>query len=1817
VALGAPDVNPDAIAVVGMACRVPGARDLDEFWRNLRDGVESVTFFTDDELRRSGVSPDLLADPAYVRGRPVIEDVDRFDAGLFGFTTREAELLDPQHRLFLELAFQALEDAGCDPTRSPAAVGVFGGVGGSTYGWYNLRLNPEVLERAGQIAIATSTSVDYLATMVSYRLNLRGPSVTVQTACSSSLVAVHLASESLRVGECDVALAGGASIEIPQRAGYLHVEGGIESPDGHCRAFDARARGTTWGSGGGVVALKRLEDALADGDRVLAVLLASAVNNDGADKVGFSAPSVSGQAAVVMQALARAGVDASSIGYVEAHGTGTAVGDPLEVAALTQVFRRATAARAFCSLGSVKTNIGHLSSAAGVVALIKTVLALGHGLIPPSLNFTEPNPRLRLDESPFRVNTELSSWEPLAGVRRAGVSSFGIGGTNAHVIVEEAPPSAPGGPSRPEQLLVLSTRTETALETLSASLAALLKRAPELSIADVAHTLRVGRRAWPHRRALVCRNGEDAAAALASPDRRRVLTGRATGLAVVFAFPGQGTRLAGSGRRLYEQEESFRTAVDQCAELLRGELELDVRALLFPADDDRDEAERRLEDTALAQPALFTVEYALAQLLLDCGVRPSAMIGHSLGEYVAACLAGVWTLESALRLVAARGRLLQRAPAGAMLAVSLAPDTLEGLLTPDLAIAALNGPRLSVAAGPPEAVHRLAAELATRKVPAGLLRTTRAFHSPMMDGLVAELEELVARHRSSEPSIPFLSNVSGDWIASGEARDPAYWGRHLRQTVRFGAGIERLLADGERAFVEVGPGRSLTGFVQARAGRRSPAVATLGQPDDRATEGERLLGALGHLWIWGADVDWSRLDRRERRRPVALPGHPLERQLHWIEAPERPSTALPRPRGKLPIERWFHTPVWREAPRPAPAGDGATAGPWLVFHDDRGLADDLAGRLRERGQVVVTVRAGGSFSRAGGYDYGLDPACSEHLDRLLAELQDSGLTPGTIVHALEVAATPARTELGRNALAASRLRAFDSLVVLAQALAARQVTGPLRLVVLTSHAASVTGGDLLRPAAALAAGPCLVLPLEQPHVRTQHLDLVLPEPGSRAWTRLAEHVTAELVHPAGDEMVAFRSGRRWLPGLEAVTLPEPGEGGDRLRRHGVYLVTGGLGAIGLAVAGYLARQCEARLALLARSPLPPRDRWDAWLEAHGADDRASRRISAVRELELAGSEVLVVDADVASTQDMERARAATLERFGELHGIVHAAGGPGGGMIEVKDLAVAAAVMAPKLEGAAVLAATFGDMDLDFVVLCSSVTAVAGGLGQVDYCAANAFLDALAHTDAFGSTPVLSIGWSRWSEAGMAVETGRPRLLEDPRRAGPATAVDHPLLTRVEMADDGSGGAVFTGELSAASHWALDEHRLSGVPVLPGTAYLEMARAAFAHLEGEGPISLDDVDFLQPLAVPDGARWEIRLELSSGPRREFRVLGRNAEGRDVWASHAQGAVRRALRTSPDGERPDAIAARCRLGHIELRGRREAPGLVRLGPHWSSLREVWTGADEELARLECEPDVAGELRAAQLHPALLDEATAFGDSARFSETDHYLPLGYGRLILHRPLPPGLFAHLCYRPAPADGLVTCDVTLMDDQGRCVAEVENFVLRRVRDLVLADGAQASGAPGAGRPDRSGITQAEGAEAFRRVLAWAVEPHVVVSSGDLDALLKSVRGLTRREVELEVVDAAAPAERTLETPYEAPRTDLERTVAALWSELLGASPVGRDDDFFLLGGNSLVAIQLVSLVQDRLGVQLPIRSLFEAPTVAGVARLLETALAAADPVG
>lgn len=1653
------------IAVIGMALRVPGATTPARLWHNLVRGRDCLTRLPAGALRRAGVAQEALANPDFVRALPTLDDVERFDADFFDMSALEAELTDPSQRLFLECAWEALERAGVVPGRAGPVTSVFGGFEGD----YQQKVLSRVIDPRRDLGLSLpvriGNSVDFLTTRVSHKLDLTGASFGVMAACATSLMAVDLAVHSLRRGECGVALAGGVTILLPRLNGYVAGVEGMLSPSGRLRPFDASADGTIFGSGVGVVALRPLSDALEAGNPIHGVILGTGASNDGnpPGKESFIAPSPGGQIQAIEAALSDAGISPETIGYVEAHGTGTRLGDPVEVAALVEVFRRHTSRSGFCSIGSVKANVGHLRCAAGVTSLIKACLALSHQTLPPLANFERPNPRIDFDASPFRVHSDARPWVAGQAPRRAAISSFGFGGSNVHLVLEEHRAPPPARSARRVHVLPVSARTDAALGRRIEELRADVDGRTAADAADVAHTLQRGRRAFAHRACFLAEGDRVSPRAL---NARPLASGVAPPVAAtpVFVFPGQGSQRIGAGRGLYAREPLYRELVDECAEVLRRELGVDVRALLGYVGrvDAEAEAAAVLRRTANAQPALFVVGYATARLLMSWGVAPAAMLGHSLGELVAACLAGVFSLEDGLKVVAARARLMQQCEPGAMAAVFLAERDLAPRLPPSLEIAAVNAPSISVVSGPTDAVERFCAALDAEGVGTQPIDTSHAFHSRMMEPALPEFARVLAGVALAPPKVPVISNATGRPLSDGQATDPRYWADHIRHPVRFSDGVAHLLALPHPAFVELGPGTALGDLVRRHdaSARVFPVLAPSTPADDEPTAAR---AALGGLWSAGVEVDWSAAETGERRRLVELSPYPFERTRHWRDDEHAP----PPDPGKVLYERGF-----RETPLVGVAQPD-TERPWIVLGTDGPLVAALHERLAAAGARVDSLVTGERFERIGEGRHRVRADAREDLAAALEAIAtEGGGKPPRVLHVASVTGSAGAHNSAEAFERASRT-GFWSLVALTQAAFDLGQSDGLETLVVADGLARLDGETGVRFAEKAALlGASRDIPLEIPRLAMRVVDIPCHDgPGVPAW--LPDALIREAQTTPAPSLVCLRPGTRFEEQLYA--LPALPESRPRLREGGAVLITGGTGGLGLLFAGVLFDQCRARLALTARWAPPPED---AWPERARHDDRIGRALAAVLELRSRGADVMIVEADTADRGQVARALEATRARYGGLHGVIHAAGALQPAPVLEKTPANAARVFGAKVHGAFHLDELLADEPLDVFLQVSSQASHFPGPGQVDYAAANAVLDVLAQNRAVRHRGLsCATGWGAWQDVGLAVRRMEQELEADSGRAAAraeaaweleSTPVDHPVLK--SRSRDATGVLAYRGELRRGS-WIVDDHMLGGRPLLSGTTTLQLVLAAYAdHSKDDGAVELMGVAFQRPLFTDEGG-MEIEVAFARSHDDESFVLrSRSLGSRGEWLVNSTGYVRRSTaRPHPVPARPPADAWR----GVEPQPR-FGRGLLTGGPRWKWRRYVIEHGGRQWSRVCLPPEFAGDLGVYDLHPALLDGAT---QDAGFHLRGEGVPHTYDAVRVHAALTPEVLVTAERHVMGSSG--AADITIVDPDGNTLVEIEGLVLRPLAQSSLMqesrdrrDPAAAEATP-ASRPRRVVVTE------------------------------------------------------------------------------------------------------------------------------------------------
>ncbi len=1280
------------IAIVGISCKFPKSENSEVFWKNLMAGNELISFFSDDELKKFGLSQDLIKNPSFVKAKPVIDNPGSFDHSFFGFTKDEANCMDPQTRLLHEQVWMALEDASCDVSSYKKKIGLFVSASDNLNWVAHTMINPN--DKVNPFYASQLSNKNFAQTLISYGLNLTGPSYYINTACSSSLVSIHLACRNLLLKECSIALAGGVSLDSTKGKGHYYKEGMISSKDGHCKTFDKDSTGTIGGEGGAIVVLKRLEDAIEDRDHIYAVIRSSAVNNDGKRKVGFTAPSVSGQSDCIKLAHKIANVTPDTISYIEAHGTGTKLGDPIEIEALNKAFNYNTEHQ--CAIGSVKTNMGHLDTAAGVAGFVKASLAIKNKKIPPSLHFTSPNPEINFDGGPFEVNTKLKEWKPKKGnLIRAGVSSFGIGGTNAHVVLEEAPEIEKSSPSRPYQLLVYSAKTQSSLDSYQENLHHYLNTKEEINLPDVSYTLKVGRKSFMQRKFVVSKNKEDALEKLKS---KLTLHKANTKKNIVFMFSGQGSQYFNMAKDVYFQESNFKAVMDQGFQILNNLTGEDYKKVIGYENDEKIDS-LQTNQTQYTQPLLFLIEYAFASLLMKWGVTPKYMIGHSLGEYVAACVSGVFTFEDALRILVKRSSLMSKIEEGDMLGIGTTVKKIKPILNNELSVAAINTENSCVVSGNKHAVAKFIDVLSQNEIPFTKLKTSHAFHSKMMDAILDEYKEELRKINFSKPEYPFISNVTGKEILSEEAISPEYWAQHVRGTVHFADGIDYLLRKGDAICIEVGPGKTLSNFCKQSKeyNGNSKIVGLLRHPKENKNDNQILIEAVGHLWSYGVDINWEEYYIHETRNKVSAPTYSFDK--HMFDANVNPFEKLANLEINAiekPISEWFYEPSWKKSRLITNNQTAQTDKSYLVFLDDAGYGDAIVQELREKTSSVIEVKQGKCFNKKKDTQFELNTNDYANYEKLFLDLKEQEVEITNVVHLFNIDDTKNKKELG-----------FYSLLHIVKYINSLELKTALNLSVITNDIQVVFGNENTNPYKSMVFGLVNVITQENPSIKCKTIDISRKEDKTRIVKNILQEINAEIL----DTFISYRLNSRWVRDYNPIQLEKSEQENPRIKRGGTYLITGGLGDLGFIYAKYLLETYNASLILLGRTEVNK--------------DKSEMKYSRLNELKKLGH-VLYYKASINNIEEVQDAIEQGKSVFGDIHGVIHTAGIIKGkslrsiNFLKVEDCEKQ---FEPKVIGIEVLAEIFKDEALDFCVFSSSLSSILGGKEFASYASGNIFMD--------------------------------------------------------------------------------------------------------------------------------------------------------------------------------------------------------------------------------------------------------------------------------------------------------------------------------------------------------------------------------------------------------------------------------------------------------------------------------------------------------------
>lgn len=1803
----------DSIAIVGMDCRVPGATNVFDFWDNLKESKDSIRNFTKEELLASGEALKDIESPHYVARRGIVDGADMFDAAFFGFTPREAELLDPQHRLFLECCWHALEDAGYAVRNGEIRVGVFGGAGTA---WYlnDVYNNPNVKKYADPTSIVTASDGDYLATRVSYKLNLNGPSLDIQSACSSAMASIVLGVQSLLAYQSDLILAGGVSVQYPEKVGYLYSPGGLDSADGVCRPFDKQANGTLFSRGCGVLCLKRLDEAIRDKDQIYAVIRSGALNNDGNKKVGFTAPSVEGQKEVICEALELAGVSAEDITMVEAHGTATPVGDPIEVTSLSESFRYYTNKKQYCALGSVKSNIGHTDAASGVIAVIKTALALKYKKIPASIHYSEPNPKIDFENSPFFVNTQLREWHPDRSRKRmALVNSFGVGGTNACVILEEAPvmPEAAAG-KHAYHLMALSTMQKENLPTYVDRLKEFVEVHPELDVSDMAYTSLVGRKHFKHRVFVSFRDRAELLARLDSSAWPKKGVAKEIARARVFMFPGQGNQYLHMGRDLYRTYPVFREVVDKCAGLIKDELGCDIRTILYPETDET-EAAQLIDKTFVTQPAIFIISYAQASLLLSWGIQPDYLIGHSVGEYVAAALSGVFSLEDALKAVTYRARLVQELPGGAMCAVLLKKEDLQPMVKPTSSIAVINYSGLCTVSGPFEDMEALEAELSAKKVFHKRIPTSHAFHSPMMEPMLGRYRELFDKIRLQEPEIPIISTVTGRLLKAEEATSAEYWVQHVRKTVCFSDAVTTLLDTVPAAVcIEVGPGQSLESAVKRHLEKGSDhlAIGTMRTPNMKVCDTDYLATALGNLWLNGVTWNWERYYKGEEHGRCSLPLYPYNRKSYIVKPAKNTAKAVQETEDVRmeDISEWTYLPSWKKTAKGSillkqsmenrkkkpdqPEGRNS----WLILEDECGIGMALEHRAMACGEEYVVVRRGDTFLRESAVSYMIDMAEKEHYDRLLAAIKADGKSPNRVIHLWNVEKTPSRPTYA--GCVKQEEAAYYSALYLEQAFINQNMITDLNLLFVANGVYAIGSEAVCSPLKSLAVGPARSIHCEMKQIFGKFVDV---DVFSASADEIAEQLMDEAQFRGEDHIVVLRKNVRWTEWCEKVKFPAVESAAPVFKDGGTYLVTGGTGGLGLVFARHIAGRAKANIILNYRTALPAREEWDKYLKDYPGDI-TTEKIKTIRQIEAMGSTVYLFEAETNDPVRMQALKDFADKSLGGVDGVIHSAGAAGGGVIALKTKQMSDDVLKVKTRGTLLIDEIFGIDKLDFVVYFSSLTALLGESSRVDYCSANTFLDNYAfYRNQIKPGSTFSINWDSWSKVGMAArwkETQaltRKKLYLNEKSYIP----DLHLVSRDEVEE------VYQIGFDGHTDWVYKEHRVAGQWTIVGTFLLDVfTRYALLKYPDEVPV-ISDVYFLKPLFVANNEHPNIRVYARpDNGRMKLNIsvldITRNADKWDVVATATVGAEKK---TAPQTVIPDQMAAGLGGKAIDRQMfeavEKEGHEVLRYSPRWLNIKTTYRNGNRFIVEQELNEEYAGDFGYFTIHPSLLDTTVA----SLFAEytDDPFLPFTYQTVKVYGRFTPHIYALVDVVTEPEKGGRTAvfDLHLYNEKGELILEANKYALMNMGDNKIA---KPEGTEKTEEAEKVFILPEEGTAVFDRILHYGNGTNVIVSPYNV---LKTIHDMNdeaeeKEEVEEEITTYDRP---DLSTDYVEPTNEIEKMIAKIWGQILGIGQIGLNDNFNELGGNSLLVVQAVSNISSAFNIQLPVDAFRDGVTVKSLA--------------
>ncbi len=1812
------NLNGFEIAVIGMSGRFPGAKNINEYLNNLKNGEYGIKFYTEEELRENGVPEDTIRAPNFVRASAVIPDHDKFDHKFWNYTPHLAKIMSVEHKVALEEVWSAFENAGYDVTKYKKKIGVFfsSGLVNEAFNEYRNTTNP--------FELLLASGADFLSTRLAYELSLTGPALNIQTACSSSLVAIHYACQSLINGECSMAVAGGITID-PLRMGYFYEEGMIHSKDGYCRSFDNESTGAVFSGGCGCVILKPLENALNDADRIDAIIKGSAVNNDGRRKIGFTAPSEEGQFKVITQAINISEVDAKDIGYIECHGSGTKLGDAIEIQALTRALQECDKGSrdAQCLIGSVKSNMGHAQAAAGVAGFIKAVLSIKNALIFPSLNYNNPSPKIDYQQSPLTVNTKLLNWAPKNNALRvAGVSSFGAGGTNAHMILSEMP-----GPviqknktPYPYNIISLSAKSSKSLEMMRSELANFLKKGSQENLGDIANMLHKSRAAFQYRHILVCPSNEEAIKKLESSINDELIDKKDYSVlkneqapTIVFLCSGIGEHYFNMSKELYDTIPYYREQVDTCRDLLKPYLEIDLLHVMF-GDSFHDESDSLLKKTEYMTSAVFTVGYATAKLLMHWGVDPQVLIGHSTGEYLAACLANVLPLKDMLHLVVKRAQIMDGLPSGAMIVVPLTEEEVRPYLNEDISIAATNAPSFCTLSGKVEPIKNLVDKLLDLEIDSKYLPVKHAYHSKTMELGKEQFLKLFSQFKFQAPTIPFVSNLTGKFITDREAVDPCYWYKHTCGSVHFSKGIQSLF-DEDSIYIEIGPGNNLVSALLQHQSKeidlRNRAFNTIRGKNKDQSDLEYFFKTIGKLWLCGVEINWNQFYNYDLLSKLELPTYPFEKNEYLQTQTKVPVVPASKQTEKLLIDEWFYVPFWKKSQLSSGRMEMVNK-KILVFTDNCGVADVLINSLQSHNEVYK-VRLGTSY----GYDeenkeYKIVATVRSDYEKIFTDLSTKGIIVDHIIYLwlLENNDEQNVHEVTEESIQYYQDLGFYSVLFLIQAIGLSAVGNRTHLTVVGNGIYSVTGKENLFPEKATMQGLIKCIPQEYSNITSEYIDVDLLESNQQ---ELTEFILAECLNNSNEnQLIAYRNLDRYILEYNNVKLPESQGISDNLKHEGAYLITGGLGGLGFIFAEYLAKNLKANLILTYQAALPARASWEDYLLKPDSDINTVEKIRRILKLENFGIRVFTIQADVCNYAEMQQVKFFTGENFSRLSGIIHCAGITAGQFIINKNKEYSDNIFGPKLQGSLNLFKIFGSEDIDFILFTSSIIAVDCFMGQSDYSAANAFLDAFMYycnkSDVRrGNKPkFLTVNWDGWQEIGAAEREQGSTLKQKLEAQNFKVKSINDYLFKTQITDSNCQAYYYISKFSPFEHWFLGEHKLGGVPTIPGTFYIELLKAASIFSGSKKPIYIEELMFVSPLRVGLKKSKEVFTVLNkvdTGLEAKVFTASDDSMGRKIWHEHVSGKIAYfeqgslANRSEEIKKYINHLKSKCKedWGYLTLinslvqRNIDEENQVSKWGDRWNCIKQVSTGEDCGILWLSLPESFSNDSKIFELHPALLDIATS-AIARKFSDGGNYLPSSYHGITIFSPLPQEVISYVeMINVDTHNESLNCKVVIADTAGNILVEIQKFTMAAIGsdsttnkvaqfqtrnlDFIFGDNKL-----------KNGLTPFEGLEAFKRIIQGDFR-HVMVSTINLEERIK-------KEIEIE-----SPKENFDEIPNRL--SSPSKIIHHIWSNLFGYDEIGEDENFFEVGGNSLLAITLRNQINRQLNVKIGVVDIFAYPTI------------------